>query len=90
MPGIHQELNKSRDPGSIKIKFLKEPLHISKSWDHGVTHRDSGPSLNPTPLTLLLFSFAQISFLLHLPDPSWLVRERREKHDYGQATFGPY
>lgn len=58
--------------GSTRIKLLEEPLHISSSLDHRVTHRDSGPSLNPKLLTLLLSSFAQISFLLHLLDLSWL------------------
>ena len=43
-----------------------------------ITHRDSEMSLSPTLLALLLFSFAQISFLLHLLDPSWLVREIRK------------
>lgn len=43
-----------------------------------ITHRDSGLSLSPILLALLLFSFVQISFLLHLLDPSWLAREIRK------------
>lgn len=69
----------SRDLRSSRIKLSEEILHISGSSDHRATYRDSGLFLNPTPLTLLLFSFAQISFLLHLPDLSWLERERLEK-----------
>lgn len=70
----------SRDLRSTRIKLLEEILHISGSSDHRVTYRDSGPFLNPTPLTLLLFSFAQISFLLHLPDLSWLEREDQKSN----------
>lgn len=74
----------TRDLGPTRIKFLEELLHISNSWHHRITHRDSGLSLNPTPLTLLLFSSAQISFLLHLPDPSWLTREKLESRIKGK------
>lgn len=57
------------------------PWHTFIIVDAGIiriTHRDSGMSLSPTLLALLLFSFAQISFLLHLLDPSWLAREIRK------------
>lgn len=84
MAGTQQGLNKwkfhIRDLRSTRIKLLEEILHISGSSDHRVTYRDSGPFLNPTPLTLLLFSFAQISFLLHLPDLFWLERKDQKSN----------